>query len=86
LDGIALEPVERNEVGMSLTVKQAAERLGVSPSLVYGLCAAGKIRHERHGLGRGCIRIPPEALDEYRRAAEVRPQAEPENLRHIRLN
>jgi hypothetical protein len=25
------------------------------------------IRHERHGLGRGTIRIPQDALDEYRR-------------------
>ena len=41
------------------------------------LCAAGKIRHERHGLGRGAIRIPPEALEEYRKAAEVAPAARP---------
>jgi excisionase family DNA binding protein len=86
LDEISLEPIERNEVGMSLTVKQAAERLGVSPSLVYGLCAAGKIRHERHGLGRGCIRIPPEALEHYRRAAEVKPADAPAELRHITLS
>ncbi|HEX3147893.1 MAG TPA: helix-turn-helix domain-containing protein [Gemmataceae bacterium] len=50
-----------------LTVKQVAERLGISISLVYGLCAAGKIRHERHGLGRGKIVIPAEALEEYRK-------------------
>jgi len=49
-----------------LTVKQAAERLGISASLVYGLCAAGKLRHERFGLGRGCIRISEEALLEFR--------------------
>lgn len=55
-----------------LTVKQVAERLGISPSLVYGLCSAGKIRHERHGLGRGCIRVPEDALDEYRRG-RIRP-------------
>ncbi len=52
-----------------LTVKQTAETLGISQSLVYGLCAAGKIRHERHGLGRGTIRIPADALDEYRQRA-----------------
>ena len=55
--------------GVMYTVKEAAERLGVSPSLVYGLCKEGKIRHERHGLGRGTIRIAPDALDEYRKAA-----------------
>ena len=48
------------------TVKTAAKELGISVSLVYKLCAAGKIRHERHGVGRGVIRIPKEALDEYR--------------------
>ena len=49
-----------------MTVKQAAAELGISVSLVYGLCAEGKIRHERHGLRRGTIRIPPDALAEYR--------------------
>lgn len=53
------------------TVKQAAERLGVSAGLVYALCATGRLRHERHGLGRGTIRIPDDALDEYRRLATV---------------
>ncbi len=67
-----------------LTIKAAAERLGVSPSLLYGLCRAGKIRHERFGLGRGTIRIPPEALDEYRRRC-VREEADGPPLRHIRV-
>ena len=48
------------------TVKTAATELGISTSLVYSLCATGKIRHERHGMGRGVIRISKEALDEYR--------------------
>jgi excisionase family DNA binding protein len=52
------------------TVKLAAAKLGVSPSLVYGLLAAGKIRHSRYGVGRGTIRITQEALDEYKQAAE----------------
>jgi excisionase family DNA binding protein len=54
-----------------LTVKQAAERLGVSPALIYALVSARKIRHERHGLRRGAIRIPEDALDEYRRRCTV---------------
>jgi excisionase family DNA binding protein len=54
-----------------LTVRDAAERLGVSSALVYALCAARKIRHERHGLRRGSIRIPEEALDEYRKRCTV---------------
>ena len=49
-----------------LTVKQAAQKLGVSQALIYALVSARKIRHERHGLRRGAIRIPEEALDEYR--------------------
>ena len=54
-----------------LTVKAAAERLGVSPALIYALVSARKIRHERHGLRRGAIRIPEEALDEYRSRCTV---------------
>jgi excisionase family DNA binding protein len=54
-----------------VTVREAAEALEVSSGLVYRLLAAGKIRHERHGLGRGAIRIPPGALDEYRRSCTV---------------
>lgn len=62
-----------------LTVKQAAERLRISPALLYALCAAGKIRHERHGLGRGTIRITQEALDEYRKTVS-RPEQSHENI------
>ena len=54
-----------------MTVKQAAKELGISVSLVYGLCATGRIRHERHGLGRGTIRITREALDAYRADSTV---------------
>ena len=57
-----------------MNVREAAKKLGISPSLVYGHCAAGKIRHERHGLGRGTIRIPAEALEEYRRACVFKEQ------------
>jgi excisionase family DNA binding protein len=53
------------------TVRLAAEALGVSTKLIYSLCAAGMIRHERHGIGRGTIRIPQDALDEYRRSVTV---------------
>jgi len=56
-----------------MTVKEAAAELRISPALVYSLCAVGKIRHERHGLGRGTIRISPKALEEYRKASEVSP-------------
>ncbi len=55
-----------------LSVKQCADRLGVSAALVYALCAARRIRHERHGLGRGTIRVSQEALEEYRRSVSRR--------------
>ena len=60
---------------LRLTVKEAAEQLRISAALVYALCAAGRIRSERFGIGRGCIRIPVEALEEYRKAAEFKPAA-----------
>ncbi len=57
-----------------LTVKSAAKTLGVSRALIYALCARRRIRHERHGLGRGRILIPEEALNEYRRRHTVEPE------------
>jgi excisionase family DNA binding protein len=54
-----------------LTVKQAAGRMGVSPSLVYALCGRRLIRHERHGLRRGKIVIPEDAVEEYCRRRTV---------------
>lgn len=69
-----------------LTVKEVAERLGISRALLYALLAAGKIRHERYGLGRGTIRIPEEAVEEYRQASRVEPVGPtPAGLRHIKL-
>jgi excisionase family DNA binding protein len=55
----------------TLTVKQAAERLGVSAALMYELLSARKIAHERHGMGRGKIVIRPESLEVYRRERTV---------------
>lgn len=55
-----------------LTVKRAAEILGVSPALIYAACAKGDLRHERFGVrGRGTIRITEEALAEYRERGRV---------------
>jgi excisionase family DNA binding protein len=55
-----------------MSVKQAAARLGISPSLVYALCHDGLIRHTRHGRPgkRGTIRITEEAVEEYREACK----------------
>ena len=46
-------------------MKEAAPRLRLSAASVYALCAAKKIRHQRVGVGRGKILIPPDAIDEY---------------------
>jgi len=53
------------------SIKQAAAALGLSPGTVYGLCAARRIRHERYGLGRGRIKIPEDALQEYRQRSTI---------------
>lgn len=67
------EPLAPDQVRdrFSLTMKEAAARLGVSTKLVYALCGKGKIPHERHGLGRGTIRITMVALEEYRKNCTV---------------
>jgi excisionase family DNA binding protein len=74
------------------TVKQASQELGVSESLLYNLCKAGRIRHERYGLGRGTIRISRDALDEYRKGCAVdgasvphQPQVKPQRFQHLKL-
>lgn len=50
---------------MNLTVKEAAPVLRLSAASVYALCAAKKLRHQRVGIGRGKIVIPPDAITEY---------------------
>jgi excisionase family DNA binding protein len=57
------------------SVAEAAKELGVSGNTVYALCANRKLRHERHGLGRGRIKIPEDALEDYRRSVTVEAEA-----------
>ena len=59
-----------------LKVAEAADRLGISLAVVYALCSARKIRHERHGLKRGKILIPESALEEYRKLRTVEVEEE----------
>jgi excisionase family DNA binding protein len=54
-----------NSESVIYTVNEASQRLRISASLVYGLCARGIIAHRRCGLGRGTIRIDEEALKAY---------------------
>lgn len=51
-----------------LTVAETALQLRLSRGMVYTLCQRGELRHERHGLRRGKILIPQDAIDEYRQA------------------
>jgi hypothetical protein len=48
-----------------LTVQEDADRLCLSPASVYALCARRSLRHQRVGVGRGKILIPPTPIDEY---------------------
>lgn len=78
---------------MLLTVKQTAERLGVSPSLVYSLIAARKLRFVRIGNGRGRIKVSEDAIGEYlarctfeaKEEKEEKPLPERIKLKHLRL-
>jgi excisionase family DNA binding protein len=75
---------------MLLTVKQSAGRLGVSPGLVYSLVAGRKLRFVRVGNGRGRIRIPEDAIEEYLSRATFAPQetkapAVRVKLKHLKL-
>ncbi len=57
-----------------LTVAQAAERLGVSPGLIYSLIARKQLRYARIGNGRGIIRVPEEAVAAYLERQTVEPK------------
>ncbi len=62
---------------MRLTAKQAAERAGVSRSLVYAWCRARQLRHLRVGAAtkRGKIIIEESDLAAFLKALEVEPAA-----------
>lgn len=73
-----------------MRVREAANRLEVSPATVYALIAAGKLKCSRIGLGRGCIRVQEEQLREFlhgataEKAAPAAPAVRA-GLRHIKL-
>jgi excisionase family DNA binding protein len=74
-----------------LTVKQVAERLGVSVSFVYAECTAGRMKHRRLGASKRMIRVSEEQLAEYLAAAERQGVSTPlaagglPKLRHLNL-
>ena len=72
-----------------LSVKQAAQRLGIDESTVYRLCRSRKIPHRRLGSGGGRIAFTAEDLSAYLESCQV-PMGEPETfvlpvrLKHFR--
>jgi excisionase family DNA binding protein len=66
-----------------MTVKQVAERLEVSQSLVYELLMSGKLQGSRHGLGRGTWRISEEQFQDYLSRSVAKPPQAP-RLKWIR--
>jgi excisionase family DNA binding protein len=71
-----------------ITAKQAAERLGVSDSLIYEWCAQGLLKHYRFGGKgrRGCIRIEEADLDAFLAASRHEVQVPVPPLQHIKLS
>jgi excisionase family DNA binding protein len=56
------EPVPPAHAPLVLTINSAAERLGISRSLMYALIQSGEVESVRIGRLR---RVPTEALSEY---------------------
>jgi excisionase family DNA binding protein len=68
-----------------LTVREVAERLGVSRAQVYALVTSGKLLSHRFGNGRGAIRVTEEHLAAFVEASQFKPRAELPALEHIQL-
>jgi excisionase family DNA binding protein len=73
-----------------LTTKQAAERAGVSPALVYAWCREGRLPHMRLGRTgkRGAIRIAEADLDALLQACTKRGGGESPapSLKHLTVS
>jgi len=72
---------------MFLSIKEAAERTGVSQAMLYQWCKEKRLSHFRFGgMGRrGKILIDPADLEAFLASCKVTPSAcLPEGLRHIR--
>lgn len=59
---------------LALTVKEAAESIGVSARTIYEEAAAGRLRVAR--IGR-CLRVPMDALEAYLGASTTPDTKEP---------
>ena len=68
-----------------MKVPEVAKRLDVSVSMIYSLCAGGRMPHVRVGLGRGTIRISEEDLTAFLEACRADRPAPAASLRHIKI-
>jgi excisionase family DNA binding protein len=71
-----------------MTVKTAAERMSISDSLVYELCACGSLPHVRIGRpgSRGCIRITDADIDAFLASQKIggsTPSRPPPNQKRV---
>ena len=70
----------------ALTVREAAERLGVSVWFCYAAIQRGELACRRIGIDGRLIRIEPDDLDAYLRAARVaQPRAVQRRTRPVRI-
>jgi excisionase family DNA binding protein len=67
-----------------MNVREAAKRLEVSTSMVYALCAEGRLPHVRVGLGRGTIRISEDDLKSFQESCRTDRSAPLVGLKHIK--
>jgi len=74
---------------MLLTVKQVAEKVGVSESLVYEWCNDGLLPHYRFGKPgrRGKIMVDPDELDGFIASCrhEAKTPGPVQSLKHLKL-
>lgn len=56
-----------------LTVKEAAESLGLPIGTVYHLASNGVIAHYRFGVGRGRLKFKPEDVEAFLESKRVGP-------------
>jgi excisionase family DNA binding protein len=68
---LATSPTESFPSKRLLTVREVAERLGVSKATVYALCEQGTLPHLRVS---NAIRVAPAALEAYVAAASLPPR------------
>lgn len=63
--------LDREIISKNFTVREVAEQLGISAQSVYQLCATKKLAHLRLGVGRGTLRIPAQALNNFIKTVTV---------------